>query len=193
MNNNTTISTKVKTGEVRLSYAHIFEPNSIDGGEAKYSVSIIIPKSDTITLNNVKRAIDEAVRQGVGKFGGKIPGVLKTPLRDGDVERGDDETYKNSYFINASSKTKPGVLNEVGQQAVPAEVYSGCYARVSVNFYAFNSAGNKGVACGLNNLMKTRDGESLGGRLSATDDFAEELQAMGSVTNLATVSEFPWE
>lgn len=172
--------TKVKTGEVRLSYAHLFEPHGIDGNEPKYSVSLIISKTDTVTLGMIKRAIEEAKKQGVGKFGGKIPAVLKLPLRDGDVERPEDEAYQNAYFINASAKQKPGVLNELGQQATPEEVYSGCYARVSVNFYAFNSNGNKGIACGLNNLMKTRDGDNLGGRIAAEDDFADEIASVSS-------------
>lgn len=172
--------TKVKTGEVRLSYAHLFEPHGIDGNEPKYSVSLIIPKTDTVTLNMINRAVEEAKKQGVGKFGGKIPANLKLPLRDGDVERPDDEAYQNAYFINASAKQKPGVLNELGQHATPDEVYSGCYARVSVNFYAFNSNGNRGIACGLNNLMKTRDGDNLGGRIAAENDFAEEIASVST-------------
>lgn len=172
--------TKVKTGEVRLSYAHLFELHGIDGNEPKYSVSLIIPKTDTVTLNMINRAIEEAKKQGVGKFGGKIPANLKLPLRDGDIERPDDEAYQNAYFINASAKQKPGVLNELGQHATPDEVYSGCYARVSVNFYAFNSNGNRGIACGLNNLMKTRDGDNLGGRIAAENEFAEEIASVST-------------
>lgn len=172
--------TKVKTGEVRLSYAHLFDPHGIDGNEPKYSVSLIIPKTDTVTLNMINRAIEEAKKQGVGKFGGKIPANLKLPLRDGDIERPDDEAYQNAYFINASAKQKPGVLNELGQHATPDEVYSGCYARVSVNFYAFNYNGNRGITCGLNNLMKTRDGDNLGGRIAAENDFAEEIASVST-------------
>lgn len=176
--------TKVKTGEVRLSYAHLFEPHGIDGNEPKYSVSLIIPKTDTVTLGMINRAIEEAKKQGIGKFGGKIPANLKLPLRDGDVERPDDEAYQNAYFVNASAKQKPGVLNELGQHATPEEVYSGCYARVSVNFYAFNSNGNRGIACGLNNLMKTRDGDNLGGRVAAENDFAEEIASVSDSYNV---------
>ena len=101
--------------------------------------------------------------------------VLKTPLRDGDVERPDDEAYADSYFVNANSSTAPGIVDADRQPILDhSEVYSGVYGRASINFYAFNSNGNKGIACGLNNLQKIRDGEPLGGRSRAEDDFADE-------------------
>jgi len=165
--------TYVKTGIVRLSYANVWEPKAIQGGEPKYSVSIIIPKDDAKTINAINNAVDAAIDEGKGKFGGKVPNkaALKLPLRDGDIER-DDEAYADSYFVNANSKTAPQVVD---LQAAPildrAEVYSGVYARVTMNFYAFNKNGNKGVACGLGNIQKVRDGEPLGSRRSAADDF----------------------
>ena len=170
----TTNTTRIVTGEVRLSYAHVWEPNSIQGGKPKYSVSLIIPKSDTATITAIERAVDAAIEAGTAKFGGKRPNkaALKLPLRDGDIER-DDEAYKGAYFLNANSLTAP----QIGDQSVApildrAEVYSGCYARVSLSFYAFNTNGNRGIACGLGNIQKTRDGESLGGgRVSAETDF----------------------
>ena len=118
--------------------------------------------------------IDAAIEEGVAKFGGKKPNkaAIKLPLRDGDTER-DDEAYKGHYFINANSTTPPQIVDKYVKPILDRnEVYSGCYARVSLNFYAFNSNGNKGVACGLGNIPKLRDGESLGGRSSATDDFS---------------------
>lgn len=167
-------STKVITGEVRFSYAHVFEPASIEGSEPKYSVSILIDKNDKKTLSRVKAAIEAAKQAGLSKFGGKIPANLKLPLRDGDTEREDDEVYAGKYFINANAKTKPGLVDKGGNPIIDTtEFYSGCYGHASVTFYAFNTSGNKGIACGLNNLMKTRDGESLGGRASAEDDFAD--------------------
>ena len=144
-------STKVVTGIVRLSYANVWEPVSINGSNPKYSVSLIIPKVDTKTINDINAAIDNAIKAGIGKFGGKIPNkaALKLPLRDGDVER-DDEAYKNSYFVNANSPTAPQIVDRsVNPILDKGEVYSGCYARVSLNFYAFNSNGNRGLACGL--------------------------------------------
>lgn len=167
---------KVITGIVRLSYANVWEPKSINGGTEKYSVSLIIPKSDTKTLTAINTAVDVAIEDGKGKFGGKIPNkaALKLPLRDGDAER-DDEAYENSFFVNANSTTPPQIVDKnVNPILDRSEVYSGIYARVSINFYAFNSNGNRGVACGLGNIQKVRDGEPLGGRSNAADDFATE-------------------
>ena len=162
--------TKVITGkDTRLSYFNGWEPKSINGGPEKYSVSVLIPKDDGKTI----KAIEEAIEEGVGKFGGKKPNktAIKLPLRDGDIER-DDEAYKGHYFINANSVTAPQIVDKAVKPILDrSEVYSGCYARVSISFYAFNSNGNKGIACGLGNIQKIRDGEPLGGRMNATDDF----------------------
>jgi len=172
--------TRINVGEVRLSYCHLFTPEAVaDGGDKKYSVSVIIPKSNTKLVNAVKAAIEAAVQAGLPKFGGKRPATLKTPLRDGDAERPDDEAYADSYFINATSRTKPGIVKAMkvnGESRLvevtnEEEIYSGCYGYVSVNFFAFNNAGNRGIAAGLNNVLKTRDGEYLGGRSSAQSDF----------------------
>lgn len=166
-------NTKVVTGVVRLSYANVWEPKAINDGAEKYSVSLIIPKSDKKTISDIETAIDNAIKEGVSKFGGKIPNkaALKLPLRDGDLER-DDEAYKDSFFVNANSTTAPQIVDTKVQPILDRnEVYSGVYARVSITFYAFNSNGNKGIACGLGNIQKVRDGEPLGGRSNAIDDF----------------------
>lgn len=164
-------ATKVVTGKVRFSYLHVFEPDDLNG---KYTVSLIIPKKDKATLAKIEKAIEAAKEAGKAKFGGKIPPNLDLPLRDGDIDRPEDEAYENSFFVNAKSRTKPGLvdkaLNPIMNQE---ELYSGCYGRASITFYAYNQNGNKGVGCGLNNLMKLEDGESLGGRQSAENDFAE--------------------
>lgn len=174
---NTNVSTKVVTGEVRFSYVNVFEPKSINGSDEKYSVSLLIDKRDTKTIEAIERAIEAAKQAGVAKFGGKIPPVLKLPLRDGDTERPDDENYAGKIFVNANCKTKPGLIEKNGMKIIDTtEFYSGCYGKASVTFYAFNSNGNKGIACGLNNIMKTRDGEPLGGRSKATDDFANDIE-----------------
>ena len=170
-------NTKVVTGIVRLSYANIWEPASINGSKPKYSASLIIPKSDSKTISAINSAVDAAIRDGAAKFGGKAPprGALKLPLRDGDTER-DDEAYKGAYFVNANSTTPPQIVDRAVQPILDrSEVYSGCYARVSINFYAFNTNGNKGIACGLGNIQKVRDGEPLSGRSTAEDDFATDL------------------
>lgn len=173
--------TKVITGvNTRWSYANVWDPKSINGGTPKYSVSLIIPKSDTVTVNKIKAAIQAAYEEGQSKLKGNgktVPAlsVLKTPLRDGDLERPDDDAYADSYFVNANSATAPGIVDADRQQILDrSEVYSGVYGRASINFYAFNSNGNKGIACGLNNLQKIKDGEPLGGKSRAEDDFATE-------------------
>lgn len=169
--------TKVITGKnTRLSYFHGWEPTSINGGPERYSVSVLIPKDDKETVKAINDAIDAAIEEGIAKFGGKKPNkaAIKLPLRDGDTER-EDEAYAGHWFINANSKTAPQIVDKAVKPILDRdEVYSGCYARVSLNFYAFNSNGNKGIACGLGNIQKIRDGESLGGRSSATDDFSIE-------------------
>lgn len=171
--------TKVITGvNTRWSYVNAWEPKSINGGAPKYSVSLIIPKSDTKTIEKIQVAIQAAYEEGQGKLKGNgksVPAlsVLKTPLRDGDAERPDDEAYADSYFVNANSGTAPGIVDADRNPIIDrSEVYSGVYGRASINFYAFNSNGNKGIACGLNNLQKICDGEPLGGKSRAEDDFA---------------------
>lgn len=167
--------TKVVTGVVRLSYANVWEPKAANEGQTpKYSVSLIISKEDKETIAKVNAAIDAAIEEGIGKFGGKKPNkaTLKLPLRDGDIERDEDEAYANAYFINANSPIAPQIVDTKVQPILErSEVYSGVYARVSINFYAFNSNGNKGVACGLGNIQKVRDGEPLGSKSKAEDDF----------------------
>jgi hypothetical protein len=171
---------KVITGkDTRWSYANVWEPKSINGGTPKFSVSLIIPKSDTKTVEAIKKAIEAAYKEGEAKLKGNSKSVpklesIKTPLRDGDIERPDDEAYKDSYFINANSNRPPGIV-DAGVQPIltRSEVYSGVYGRASINFYAFNSNGNRGIACGLNNLQKIRDGEPLGSRATAESDFAD--------------------
>jgi len=180
-----TQATKVITGKVRLSYVHVFEPQTTDNGDEKYSCSILIPKDDKETLRKIRAAVDVAIEQGkTSKWGGKVPVNLKKPLRDGDEERPDDEAYAGHYFLNATSKTKPGIAKPIGKgpdgkvkfQEITdsTEVYSGCYAKVSLNFYPFDAKGNRGVAAGLNNIVKVQDGEFLGGRAKVEDEFANE-------------------
>ena len=173
--------TKVITGvNTRWSYANVWDAKSINGGAPKYSVSLIIPKDDIETVDKIKAAIELAYKEGEAKLKGNgktVPAlsILKTPLRDGDLERPDDDAYRNAYFVNANSPHKPGVVDGNRQEIIDtSELYSGIYGRASISFYAFNSNGNKGIACGLNNLQKLRDGEPLGGRTRAEDDFATD-------------------
>ena len=180
-NKNAVNPAKVITGVCRLSYANIWQAKSINGGAPKYSASVLIPKSDTKTLAKVKAAIQAAYEEGEGKLKGNgktAPSLasLKTPLRDGDTERPDDEAYAGHWFINANSNTAPGVVDANREPIYDtSEIYSGVYARVSLSFYAFNSNGNRGIACALQNIQKVRDGESLGGKSKAEDDFNDNF------------------
>jgi hypothetical protein len=175
-------STKVITGKVRFSYAHVHEPKAIqEGQKEKYSVSILIPKTDKVTIDKINKAIEAAKQEGKGKWNGKIPAVLKLPLRDGDAERPDDEAYEGCMFLNANSVNKPGIVGPDREEIMSnEEFYSGCFGRASINFYAYNQSGNKGIACGLNNLQKLEDGDRLsGGGSTAAEDFGSDDELLG--------------
>ena len=147
----------------------------MNGGDPKYSVSAIIDKKDTKTINAIKAAIEQAKKDSVSKWGGKVPANLKLPLRDGDIDRPEDEAYAGCYFFNANSRQAPQVVDAKVQPILDQnEVYSGCYGKISVTFYGYNSNGNRGIAAGLGNIQKLKDGESLGGRSNAADDFQTE-------------------
>lgn len=168
---------KVVTGEVRLSYVNLFEPKAIAEGQApKYSTTLLIDKNDKATVKLIQNAIAEVIANSQDVLKGTKG--LKTPLRDGDEEK-DSLEYENHFFMNASSKTPPIVVDEDRQEVLnPREVYSGCYGRVSMNFFAYNQAGNKGVGVALNAVQKTKDGEALGGgytRASVEEDFGDDI------------------
>ena len=172
---------KVITGpDTRWSYANVWEPKSINGGAPKYSVSLIIPKSDTRTLGKIRAAIEAAYKEGEAKLKGSgrtVPPLtaIKNPLRDGDTERPDDAAYAGCYFINANAASAPGIVDaDRNPILMRSEIYSGVYGRASITFYAFNSSGNRGIACGLTNLQQIRDGEPLGGKTSAASDCATD-------------------
>lgn len=164
--------TNITIGPVRLSYARLFEAEAAKEGEdKKYSTSVIIPKSDKATLAKINAAIEAAKVAGKDtKFGGKMVG-LKLPLRDGDSER-DDEAYKDAMFFNCSSLNRPGIVDLNRNPITDKDaVYSGCYGYINVTVYPFNFQGSKGIAVGLNHFMKTKDGEQLGGGVSADTAF----------------------
>ena len=171
-------ATKVITGKnTRFSYCSVWEPKSINGGDPRYSVSLLIPKSDKDTVAKINAAIEAAYHEGESKLKGKgsLPpmSAIKLPLRDGDTERPDDPAYAGCFFLNANSTIPVGIVDAACSPILDrGEFYSGCYGRASISFFAFNSNGNRGIACGLNNLQKLRDGEPLGGRVSAEADFA---------------------
>ena len=171
--------TKIVTGKhTVMSYLTVNEPQvPLGGGTPKYSVSLVISKDDTETYNKVKAAINAAYEKGQKKLqgaGGDVPPLeaLKTPLRDGDKEKKNDPVYKNCWFINAKSTSKPGVVDAYKQPILDAsELYSGIIGRASVSFYAYNVNGSRGIAAGLNHIQKLHDGTPLGGHGRPEDDF----------------------
>lgn len=175
--------TQVVTEKVRLSYAHLFTPYTHQPGqEPKYSVTVLVPKSDAATKARIDAAIDAAKQDGMSsKWGGVVPPVLPVPVHDGDGVRPSDgqpfgDECKGHWVFTASSKQPPQVVDSNVQPIIDqTEVYSGMYGRVSVNFFAYNSNGRKGIGCGLNNVQKLQDGEPLGGRSSAADDFGQPV------------------
>ena len=168
----------ITTGKVRASYVHIFQPRTPENGsDPKYSVTLLIPKTDTATINSIYAEIERAKQDGAQKaFNGSIPPQCRTPLYDGDGYRQSGEPFgeecRGHMVITASAKQQPVIVG-LDMQGIlnPAEVYSGCYIRANINFFAYNSNGNKGIGCGLNAVQKIEDGEPLGNRVSAEEAF----------------------
>jgi len=166
------VKTKFVTGKVRFSFVHVFEPAETLNGSLKYSVSILIPKSDKDTVARFNKAFEETKQANAAYFGGSIPKLLKGGLRDGDAEK-DDPVYAGHYFINANSNEKPGIVDaDLNPIMDKDEFYSGCYGRASITLYPYDASGSKGIAAGLNNVQKLEDGEKFGGATSAAADFA---------------------
>lgn len=169
------MSTKVITGKALLSYEHLLIPQAgIGGGEPKYSVSLVIPKNDKKTIEKIEKAVQEAIKEGVTRFGAKFGkgANFRTPLRDGDLDKPDDPSYKDSYFLNVNSKTKPGIVDrDLNPILDPTEIYSGCFGRASIVAFPYSVNGSTGVSFALHNVQKLEDGEPLGGKARPEDDF----------------------
>lgn len=168
--------TKVVFGPCRLSYTHVFSKYSPDGDAAsgKYMTNVLIPKEEKETIKAIQQAIEAAKKAAVtSKWGGREPKKLDMPLRNGDTDK-EDDVYSGHFYVNAKSNTRPGVCDKNKSPIMDEdEIYSGVWAIVSVTFFGYDISGNRGVACGLNNIMKFKDGERLGGRASAETDFAD--------------------
>ncbi|MDO3680404.1 DUF2815 family protein [Paenibacillus ehimensis] len=181
-------ATNVTTGQVRLSYVHLFQPYANQPGqEPKYSVTILIPKSDIATKQRIDAAIQAAINKGVsGVWNGARPPQPKTPIWDGDGVRQNGEPFgpecKGHWVLTASSKQQQAVvdvnLNPIINQS---EVYSGMYGRVNLNFFPFSNSGNRGVGAGLGPVQKLADGEPLGGRISAEQAFGGNGGGVGYI------------
>lgn len=171
----------VTTGKVRMNFVHVFEPHAGEQGqEPKYSVTVLVPKSDTATKKAIDAAIEEAATYGTAaKWQGKRPPKLNTPIHDGDgVRPSDGQPFgaecKGHWVFTASSKEQwpPEVVDRDINPIIDRNaVYSGCYGRVSVNFFPYSYGGKKGIGCGLNAVQKLEDGEPLSGRVRAAEAF----------------------
>ena len=192
------IATKVLTGEVRLSYVNLTTPRAPQqGGEPKYSVTLLIPKTDTATIANINASIKAAYEDGVSKKWGGAHPTPKQIVHDGDGLRpsglpfGDE--CKGHWVLTASTKSKPQVvgIDNLDCELAPSDIYSGMYARVTINFFTYDTAGSKGVGCGLGNVLKTRDGEALAGGASAASDFEGLGQSFASQAQPAAAPGYP--
>ena len=173
--------TNVTTGEARLSYVHLFKPYAYQPGqEEKYQVTVLVPKTDTDTMGRINAAIEAAKQRGISeKWNGQCPPIVPVPVYDGDGVRPSDgmafgPECKGHWVMTASTKNKPQVvgIDNINCELSPADIYSGMYGRVTVRFFGYSNSGNKGIGCGLGNVLKTRDGEPLSGQASAASDFA---------------------
>lgn len=173
-------ATRVITGpDTRWSYCNLFEPRAINGGKPKYSVSLIIPKSDKETIARIRNAMHAAYENGKDKLknsGGVVPEFkdISNPLRDGDLEKPGDPAYANAYFLNAKSDYRPSICDANREEVTdPYKIYSGVYGRAQISFFCYSVSGNRGIACGLSKLQFLRDGEPLGYRANSFDDFSD--------------------
>lgn len=172
--------TACRLGEVRFSYCNVFSKRqNADGTPGKYSVCVIVPKTNTEAINLFKAAFEAAKNAGkTTKWGGRIPAKVVLPLHDGDEEKPNDPAFENCFYFNCSSQNAPGIrVKDAGGAVVEAlddeEFYSGCYGAVTINMFPYSANGNNGVGVGLNNVIKLRDGEKLSGGRSADADFAD--------------------
>lgn len=177
------ISTQITTGKVRFSYVHLFTPQATqDGGPEKYSATLLIPKTDKNTLQKIQAAVNAAKAKYMeSNSGRKLPSTLKTTLHDGDGEKPNGGEYgpecKGHYVMTVSSNRQPVIVDA---NKVPItderELYSGCYGRAIINFYVYDTQGNKGISAGLNGVMKLYDGEPLGGGIVTDSDWDDDWE-----------------
>lgn len=175
-------------GKVRFSYANVFEPRETPNGDEKYSATLLLPKSDTTTYQNIMTAINNCIQENLADtFKGVMPANLRLPVYDGDGLKESGVPFgpecKGCWVIPAKSNTPPEVVDaSVNPIISKTEFYSGCYGRASIRFYAYNQNGNKGIGCGLGNVQKLEDGQPLDGRTTAAEDFGAPTQDMALPT-----------
>ncbi|MCR4774578.1 MAG: DUF2815 family protein [Prevotella sp.] len=170
----------VVLGPVRLSYAHVFEKFVQEGGSedsGRYQTNFLVPKDEKETLDAIHKAIESAKKKGIAeKWGGKEPKKLDISFRDGDEKEDNTGVYENCFYANAKSNRRPQVVNRKHEPITdPEEVYSGCYAIISIDFYPYENSGNRGIACSLGNVMKWKDGEALGGNAATAEQDFDDI------------------
>lgn len=180
----------VVTGKVRLSYVNLITPqvSTDNNGQQvqKYNCTVLLPKSDTATKAKIDAAVEAAKQKGLqSKWSGVMPPRIDVPVRDGDGERPSDgmpygEECKGCWVINVSANRKPRIVDNALQDIIdPAEIYSGMYARVSVDFFPYFSQNKKGIGVSLCNVQKLADGEPLGGAPATPDEDFGALDDLG--------------
>ena len=193
--------TQVTTNEVRISYEHLTKPYAQKLGEPeKYSATLLIPKHDFATKQRIDAAIQAAIQEGIpGKWGGVRPPQVPIPIHDGDGQRVNGEAFgpecRGHWVVTASSKQRQEIVDTSMNPIIDAtQIYSGMYANVSINFFAYFNSGKKGIGCGLGPVQKTRDGEPLGGRVTAAEAFGNGApQQYAQPQPQAPVQQPPWE
>lgn len=177
----------------RWSFLHIWEPVSISGERPKYSITLVIKKdsSDMDLIRDTIKSVYKNSTQVLASETGNIPALatLRLPIRDGDIDRPGDSSYENCYYINAYSTRSPGIVDEnLNEITDRSQVYSGCYGRASVSFYAFNTGETAGIACSINNLQKISDGENYDKVTSSTSSAADDFKEFSTVTTTTSTS-----
>lgn len=177
------------TGKVRFSYVSVFEPRAVNGGDEKYSITLLIPKSDNDTYQRIMNEINKVLQENIADtFKGVMPANPNLPIYDGDGLRPGGEPFgpecKGCWVMSAKSNSAPEVVDANCQPILSKnEFYSGCYGRASIRFYAYNQNGNKGIGCGLGNVQKLEDGQPLDGRTTAAEDFGTPYQQTAQITS----------
>ncbi|HAC61290.1 MAG TPA: DUF2815 domain-containing protein [Lachnospiraceae bacterium] len=168
----------VVTGKARLSYPSLFKARAFAGQDAKYSCVLLIPKTDKATVAKIREAIEITKQDDKDKWRGKIPASLRTPLRDGDVEKADEHPeYAGMWFMSVSSKNPPKIYDRDRSELMdPEELYPGCWVRADINFAGYSNSGNNGIGAYINSVMKWADAERFAGYSASANAYDDDYE-----------------
>lgn len=156
---------RITTPTFRVSFPSLVKPSAMEGGEPKYSVTMLFPKETDLT--QLRNAASQAA---VERWGDKIPKGLRSPFRDGDEK--DLDGYAGTFYVRASSTNRVGVVAEdLAPLDQESDLPAGYYARAIVTPFAYDKNGNKGVSFGLQAVQRVRRGEMFGDRVNAMEAF----------------------